>query len=207
MKKENEKVLLKSAKAGSEEDTELLISTYKPLVASIVRQYFLLGGDTDDLLQEGMLALFQAILTYDETNGATFKTFASLCIKRRVQTAIKQANRQKNKMLNYFIPINNQGIVLNESQEENEDDDEKETGIYITSKIPNPENVIISKEAIKYIHEQIENKLSILEKKVLQLFVSGESYQNIALKLNISKKTVDNVLFKVRRKLAYLKEE
>jgi len=207
MKQQNEKVLLQNAKAGNEEDTELLISTYKPLVASIVRQYFLLGGDTDDLLQEGMLALFQAILTYDETTGASFKTFANLCVNRRVQTAIKQANRQKNKMLNYFIPINNQGIVVNQNQEDDEEDDEKETGIYITSKLPNPENVVISKEAVKYIHEQIENKLTILEKKVLQLFISGESYQNIAIKLNISKKTVDNVLFKVRRKLAYLKEE
>jgi len=207
LKELDEKILLQQAKQGSNEAMEVLIAKYKSLVSGITRQYFLLGAETDDLVQEGMIGLFQAVNTYDENNGASFKTFATLCIKRKVQTVIKAANRQKNKMLNYFVTINNQGIIVNDNLDEDDNFDDEETGIYISSKLPHPEDAMISKETVFYIKTQIENKLTILEKNVLQLFVSGNSYDTIARQLNITKKTVDNILFKVRRKLAFLKEE
>ena len=204
----NEQILLKEAKSGNTFAMEQLITQYKPLVASIARQYFLLGGETDDLIQEGMIGLFQAIQTYKEDSGASFKTFATLCVKRKVQTIIKIANRQKNKMLNFFLTINNQGIIVSDSVDEAEDESEDgETGIYIASKILDPEDTMISKETIKYIKTQIENKLTILEKNVLQSFVEGKSYSVISSELNLTKKAVDNILFKERRKLAFLKEE
>jgi len=207
LKEFDEKTLLQKAKQGSNEAMEVLIAKYKSLVSGITRQYFLLGGETDDLVQEGMIGLFQAINTYDELSSASFKTFATLCIRRKVQTVIKAANRQKNKMLNYFVTINNQGVIVNDNVDENDDQEGEETGIYISSKLPHPEDAMISKESVAYIKMQIENKLTILEKNVLQLFIAGNSYEIIAKELNITKKTVDNILFKVRRKLAFLKEE
>ena len=208
MKQTEEINLIKKAQSGSSEAMEQLMQGYKPLVNSIARRYFLLGGETDDLVQEGMIGLFQAVQTYDEKNGAAFKTFATLCVKRKVQTVIKTANRQKNKMLNFFLTINNQGVVVSDAVNGVEDDsDEGEVGIFITSKTLDPEHMILSKEAIHYIKNQIENKLTILEKNVLQLFVAGNSYGDIAEKLNITKKAVDNILFRVRKKLAFLKEE
>jgi RNA polymerase sporulation-specific sigma factor len=207
LKHQNEQTLLLQAQNGSNEAMEVLIKKYKPLVSSITRQYFLMGGETDDLVQEGMIGLFQAINTYNSESEASFKTFAILLIKRKVQTVIRSANRQKNKMLNYFVPINNQGIIVNDNTNEGDSLENDETGIYISSKLPDPEDAIISKETVAYIKSQIENKLTDLEKNVLQLFIAGNTYQQIATNLNISKKTVDNILFKVRRKLAFLKEE
>jgi len=208
LKQTDEKSLIEQAQNHDTLAMEELIIHYKPLVASIARQYFLLGGGTDDLIQEGMIGLFQAIQMYQTNSAASFKTFATLCVKRKVQTVVKNANRQKNKMLNFFLTINNQGVVVTDTSEEQENDsEENETGIYITSKLLNPENAMISRESVEYIKTQIENKLTILEKDVLQSFILGKSYGDIATEFNISKKAVDNILFKVRRKLAFLKEE
>lgn len=202
-----EKKLIEKAQNKDVLAMEQLIVSYKGLVSSIARQYFLLGGETADLEQEGMIGLFQAIQTYDPTNSASFKTFAMLCIKRKVQTLIKISNRQKNKMFHFYLTINNQGIIVNDTKEEEKEEEESDTGIYITSTILDPENAVISKETVAYIKEQIENKLSDLEKNVLQLYIVGESYTTIAHELKITRKTVDNILFKVRRKLAFLKED
>ncbi|MDD4211526.1 MAG: sigma-70 family RNA polymerase sigma factor [Clostridia bacterium] len=208
MKHIKEDILIKEAQSSNATAMEQLITNYKPLVSSIARQYFLLGGETDDLIQEGMMGLVSAIQTYDEQNTASFKTFAHLCIKRKVQTAVKMANRQKYQMLNYFITINNQGIIVTDtSAESNEDENDKDTGIYIESKALDPENAMISKESVKYIKQQIENKLTLLEKNVLQLYIEGNSYNAIAKELELNKKEVDNILFKVKRKLAFLRED
>ena len=203
-----EENLIKTAKSGNAEAIDKLITSYKPLVSLVTRQYFLLGGEQDDLIQEGMIGLFNAIQTYEEESAASFKTFATLCIKRKVQTAVRSANRQKNKMLNYFLTINNQGIVVTDTNFDFEDgEDAGETGIYIESKHLDPENAIISKEAVKYIKLQIENKLTLLEKNVLQLYIEGKTYSEIAADLGLNKKEVDNILFKTKRKLAFLKED
>ena len=112
MIKQVENNLIKLARGGDQEATNELIENYKGLVNSIARRYFIVGGETEDLIQEGMIGLFNAIQSYDETSEASFKTFANLLIKRKVQSAIKSANRQKNKMLNQYITVNNQGIIV-----------------------------------------------------------------------------------------------
>ncbi|MGD9901677.1 MAG: sigma-70 family RNA polymerase sigma factor [Spirochaetales bacterium] len=207
MKKE-EKVLLKEAQGGNNSSMEELVTDYKPLVSTIVRRYFIVGGEQDDLIQEGMIGLYQAIQTYDFNSEASFKTFATLCINRKVQNAVKSANRQKNKMLNQFVAINNQGIIVMDSSNNNEDENEEsEAGIYIESNAPDPEDVAISRERQAYIKTQIEKKLTILEKNILQLYIEGKTYAQIASELNITKKLVDNNLFKIRKKLAFLKNE
>lgn len=195
--------LIKEAKQGNTLATEELITKYKPLVNSIARQYFLIGGETEDLIQEGMLGLFNAIQSYEKEGKASFKTFATLLIKRRVQDAIKHANRQKNQALNSYITVNNQGIIVTDYKENEEDE---ELGIYIKSNLPTPENLIISKENQSFIKTEIEKKLTILEKNILQLFIEGKSYGQIAETLNLTKKTVDNNLFRIRKKLSYLKQ-
>ena len=208
MIKQVENNLIKLARGGDQEATNELIENYKGLVNSIARRYFIVGGETEDLIQEGMIGLFNAIQSYDETSEASFKTFANLLIKRKVQSAIKSANRQKNKMLNQYITVNNQGIiVMDNNLSVTDENDEKELGIYIESEYPDPENSVISKEMQDFIKMEIEKKLTILEKNILELFIAGKSYAQIAKELNLNTKAVDNNLFRIRKKLSHLKNK
>lgn len=169
--------------------SEELLESYKPLVISIARRYYLVGAEMDDLIQEGMIGLYKATLSYDEEKKSSFSNFASLCIKRQIQTAIKHNNRLKNSYFKDLI---------------NEDD------FYITEVLStedNPENKVISQEEFLFVKQQINNKLTIMEKKILKEYLIGKSYDEIASSLNMNKKSVDNGLNRIRKKLQYLLNE
>ena len=183
-----EKELLQLAK-NSETAVEELLNLYKPLVSKIARQYFLVGGEIDDLIQEGMIGLFRAIQTYDDTKNASFKTFATLCIKRKMQSAIRNANANKNLIFNELF------------------DDEMLDYIEQPSEKENPEKKAISKENYKYIKNEIKTKLSNFEYEVLQKYVAGLSYIDIANHYGVSKKSIDNALFRIRGKLMHLLDD
>jgi RNA polymerase sporulation-specific sigma factor len=201
------KVQLVKARSGSTEAMEELVTSHKTLVSSVARRYFILGGETDDLIQEGMIGLYEAIQTYKFEAGASFKTYAKLLVERKVQTAVKSANRQKHKMLNQFIPINNQGLIVTNSGDSGFDEDnDNELGIYVESTLPGPDEDVINKETKAFIEKQIEEKLTNKEKQILALFIAGKSYSQIAKELDTSKKNVDNVLYSIRKKLAFLKQ-
>lgn len=170
----------------NEQHVEEILENYKPLVISIAKRYYLIGADMDDLIQEGMIGLYKAIKNFDETKNNNFANFAGLCITRNIQTAIKNGNRLKN---NFFKDlVNEDDLFVNQLVDDKH----------------NPEEAIISKENFKYVKEQINEKLSDLEKGILREYLNKKSYDEIALTLNISKKSVDNGLNRIRKKLSYL---
>lgn len=178
-----EKELINLAKNGSKEHLDLLMDNYKNLVKKIARKYFIIGADESDVIQEGMIGLFNAYTNYNETKNAQFKTFAYLCINRQIITAIKKAYKYSKSDLLDDINLN----ILNQNLEKS-----------------SPEEDFIANEEYKSILKEIDEKLSIKEQIILKEFLSNKSYDEIANKLNISKKTVDNALVRIRSKLKYL---
>lgn len=168
-------------------EVEQLLDEYKPLVTSIARRYFLVGAENEDLIQEGMIGLYKAIQTFDESKHASFKTFASLCVKSQIQSAVKMANRNKNKVLNeVMLEDNEQQMYL------------------VISKDPNPEDRVINREDFLQTKSEINKSLSLLEKQILKQYLLGKNYQQIADTLCLDKKSVDNGLNRIRKKLAHL---
>ena len=193
-----EETLSIKAQEGDEEALNLLLSQYKSLVNKIARSYFLLGGEIEDIVQEGMIGLYKAIIHYSPNKNASFKTFASTCIKHQIQTAIKLANSEKNMVLSSALPI--AGRVSQEDEEETLE-------IVIPSSIPTPDYTIEEQESLKEIKQTIKHTLSPLENKILALYLKGFSYNEISQMAGISKKTIDNGLSRIKNKLAFLKKE
>ena len=202
---QTDEVLLEQVLKGDSDAFETLCEKYKPLVNSIARKYFLVGAGVDDLIQEGTIGLYRACLDYKKTDAnASFKTFASLCIRRRIQTALKSANRNKNMPLNTYISIDTQGmLVVGVKQGENED--EEESGIYINPDLCSPEQNVISEENVEEINTYINTLLSDFEKQVLRLYVDGDNYVEIAKKLQKEPKSIDNALNRIKIKLKFLR--
>ena len=172
---------------------EFLLNKYKNLVKSRAKMYFLAGGDKDDLMQEGMIGLFKAIHDYNSDKQASFYSFAELCVKRQIFTAIKTAARQKHQPLNTYISLNKPVYedvserTLVETLAERESVD--------------PEKLYIMHEKLKDIEKEIDEKLSDLEKRVLILHLQGMSYQEISEIINKPTKSIDNALQRIKKKL------
>ena len=190
--KAEEEVVIE-AKNGSVRAQEYVISKYESFVKAKSKSYFLIGADKEDIYQEGMIGLYKAIRDFNYEKSTTFKAFAELCITRQIITAIKTATRQKHIPLNTYISLN---------KPVSEDDSERTLLDIISSmKITDPEELIISKEKKKYIEGEISKVLSDLEKVVLQSYLDGKSYQEIACDLDRHAKSIDNALQRVKRKL------
>ena len=190
--KAEEEVVIE-AKNGSVRAQEYVISKYESFVKAKSKSYFLIGADKEDIYQEGMIGLYKAIRYFNYEKSTTFKAFAELCITRQIITAIKTATRQKHIPLNTYISLN---------KPVSEDDSERTLLDIISSmKITDPEELIISKEKKKYIEGEISKVLSDLEKEVLQSYLDGKSYQEIACDLDRHAKSIDNALQRVKRKL------
>ena len=185
------------AQSGDQNALNELLSKYKSLINKVSRSYFLIGGDMEDIIQEGMIGLYKAIMNFNENKNASFKTFANTCIKNQIQTAVKIASSEKNKVLSTALPI----------MEEKNDDEVEEMEIIIPSTIPSPDFTVVEKESFKEIFDEIKENLSSLEFKVLLLYLKGFSYNEISQSLNISKKSIDNALSRIKNKLSFLKKE
>ena len=187
----NEEIVSLAEKDRSAE--EFLLNKYKNLVKSRAKMYFLAGGDNDDLMQEGMIGLFKAIHDYNSDKQASFYSFAELCVKRQIFTAIKTAARQKHQPLNTYISLNKPVYedvserTLVETLAERESVD--------------PEKLYIMHEKLKDIEKEIDEKLSDLEKRVLILHLQGMSYQEISEIINKPTKSIDNALQRIKKKL------
>ena len=190
--------LLQEAQVGNEEAIEQLFSIYKPLVNKIARSYFLTGGDVEDLVQEGMIGLFKAIKNFKEDKNASFKTFATTCIKNQIQSAVRVASSEKNMILSTALSI---------EQPSNFEDDEDEIEIVLPSPLPKPDEKIENKENFKQITKKIILALSHLELKILIGYLKGYNYNEIANQNKISKKSVDNALSRIKNKLSFLKNK
>lgn len=189
------------ASSGDCEATDFLLSKYRNFVLAIARSYFLIGADHEDIIQEGMIGLFKAIRDYKNGNAAIFSTFAHMCIKRQIITAIKSANRKKHLPLNTYISLNKTVY-----------DDEQETtllNVISDSNEPNPEKIYIEKEIFAGTKSSIYSLLSPYESDVLEKYLCGKSYSDIAAELNKSEKSIDNALQRIKRKIekTYKKEE
>ncbi len=194
--------LIKRAKEKDEEAFERLFSKYKPLASKISRRYFLIGQDEDDLEQEAMIGLFRAFQSFDVSKNSDFSSFASMCITRQIHTAIKSANREKNKALNERVELDNQGGI----QVSVKDDEDDVMLFVIPSKNPLPDDQLISKQNVVQMTNEIIKNLSEYEKKVLALYLKGLKYKEMSVALKKDVKSIENTLTRIKNKLSFLKK-
>lgn len=204
MQKENQEIALLTdeqlailAKNFDEEAINELFGRYKNLVNAIARSYFLIGGDIEDIVQEGMIGLYKAIRSYTPDKKASFKTFANICIRHQIQNEVKKASSEKNKILSSAIPI------LEGLGDEEEDKGE----VVLMSELPSPDDQVIAKENAKELNQKVNEKLSSLERRILSLYLRGYNYSEISTLGEVNKKTIDNALTRIKSKLSFLKEE
>lgn len=188
--------LVTLSQQGDELATEKLLERYKNMVRIKSWPYYIIGADREDLVQEGMIGLFKAVRDYSPGHEMSFRSFADLCVHRQIITAIKRATRKKHAPLNSYV-----SIYRNE-------DAERERPLIDTVqtvRTENPEELFISGESLEGMRGMLEDMLSPLEKRVLDLFLDGHSYQEIARIIDRGTKTVDNALQRIKKKLeAYL---
>jgi RNA polymerase sporulation-specific sigma factor len=185
--------IVELAQQGEQFPVEFLVDKYKNFVRAKARSYFLIGADKEDIIQEGMIGLFKAIRDYRADKLTSFRAFAELCITRQIITAIKTATRQKHIPLNSYVSLNKPIY--------DEESDRTLMDILSTTKITNPEEIIISREEFVFIEQKMGEILSSLEWKVLMAYLEGKSYQEIAVDLKRHVKSIDNALQRVKRKL------
>ncbi len=185
--------LIEHIHQGDQEAQEVLIKRYKNFVLAKSRSYFLVGADREDIVQEGMIGLYKAIRDYRIERLASFRAFAELCITRQIITAIKAATRQKHQPLNSYISLNKPIY--------DEESDRTLLDVLKSGKLSNPEQLFIGKETYELIEGEINEMLSDLEYDVLQEYLEGKSYQDIADSIGKHVKSVDNALQRVKRKL------
>lgn len=164
---------------------DYLMEKYKGLVRQKARAMFLIGGDTDDLIQEGMIGLFKAVRDFQPGREATFATFARMCIYRQIYSAIQNSNRQKHLPLNSYVSLNQ----------------EDESSPIWELSVENPEEIIIDQETTRDLQQKISDYLSPMENKVLDLYLKGEGYVEIGRILGKSPKSIDNALQRIRAKI------
>lgn len=173
--------------AGSE-----LAVRYRPLVKRCTRPYFLVGGDSEDLIQEGMIGLVSSIQSYQPGGSALFRSYAELCVKRRILSAIKAAARFKHMPLNYRLSL-----------EDIYSDDGEALALMVDERYNlSPEELIIEQEKKNDLYALCRRILSPLEKKVLAFYLEGLSYEEIAGRCGKPVKSVDSALQRIKRKLS-----
>lgn len=179
--------LIKRLRAGETMIADYLMEKYKGMVRKKARAMFLIGGDTDDLIQEGMIGLFKAVRDYQPDRETSFQSFANVCIDRQIYSAIKSSNRQKHQPLNTYVSLSDK------ETEENLRDSCVEHD--------NPEAILIDRENVTALKKEIEKSLSPLEKQVLRLYLDGNGYMEIAGILGKTPKSIDNALQRIRGKI------
>jgi RNA polymerase sporulation-specific sigma factor len=186
-------VLVHGARAGDERCIEALLSRYRNFARSKSRSFFLAGSDKEDVVQEGMIGLFKAIRDFDVSQDTPFRAFAELCISRQILTAIKTANRHKHQPLNTSISLDAPAYG---------DESESTVGDAVTlGAIADPMEIVISAEEVEAMRDSMKDNLTELEGDVLNLYMDGKSYEEIAGALGNHVKSIDNALQRIKRKL------
>jgi len=184
--------IIKIIRNGDKNALDYIINKYKDIVSIKVSKYFIIGAEKDDIIQEGLIGLYKAIRSFDIEKENSFKTFANLCIERQLITAIKTSNRQKHMPLNSYLSLNMSAY----------EDEEAETiiDVFESNLAEDPLDTITKKEYYLSVESAIDKSLSDFEKKVLNRFAKGESYVQIAEKLNTPVKSIDNAIQRIRKK-------
>jgi RNA polymerase sporulation-specific sigma factor len=185
--------LVKRARAGDETALEYLLARYKNFARVKARNYFLVGADKEDIVQEGMIGLYKAIRDFQSDRQASFRAFAELCIQRQIITAIKTATRLKHVPLNGYVSM----------QKPIQDDGEDRVLADVIGQDPaaDPAEMVISREEVDAMQTSFREILSELEARVLHLYLEGKSYQDIAEQLRRQVKSIDNALQRIKRKI------
>ncbi len=187
----DEELAVKS-QSGDREAEELLLKRYSDVVKREIRFLFLVGAETEDLAQEAMIGLVKAIRDYTPDRGAGFHTYATRCIRNQIRTAITAAGRMKHQPLNSYISI------YADSTEEGEQILSEHA---LREDSGNPETVVLLKERMREQEEQMQQKLSRMEREVAELYLAGYSHAEIAEKLGKKERSVNNALTRVRTKM------
>ncbi len=182
------------AQNGDQAAVEFMTAKYFSYVRNKSRSYFLVGGDVEDIVQEGLIGLYEAIKDYCPGKQASFKTFMDICVTRQIITAIKTASRQKHIPLNTYVSFNKPLF--------HEDSDRSYMETLITSKKEDPESLYLDVEKTHEINEEIKKTLSQFEHQVLELYLQGVSYYKIAEVLEKEEKAIDNAIQRIRKKLS-----
>ncbi len=186
--------LIKMIKSGDKSALEHLINRYKNLVNIKVSKYYMVGAEREDIVQEGLIGLYKAIKSFQPDKQNSFKNFASICIDRQLITAIKTSNRQKHIPLNSYISLNKEAY-------ENEEESSSDLIEILDAKtVEDPLDTLTKKEYYKSVENTIDKSLSDFEKKVLNCYIQGESYVEIAQKLDTPVKSIDNAIQRIRKK-------
>lgn len=180
---------------GEEKITDYIMEKYKNLVRSKAGSMYILGADREDLIQEGMIGLFKAIRDYDIGRDASFATFADLCVARQMYTAVQAAGRKKHAPLNSYVSLY-AGNGSDKTEEEKELLDS-----LVSRDEQNPEELLIDRENVERIEKAIESELSSFERQVLDLYLTGMKYTEIARVLGKDDKSTDNALQRCRSKI------
>ena len=183
--------LIRRAQNGEKRLEEFLIDKYKGMVRKKAHAMFLIGGEQEDLIQEGMIGLFRAVRDYRPSKNASFATFASLCVERQIYKAIEISGRQKHRPLNSYISLSEENSPLKNTED---------------TKQQNPEEIIIDRESTNLMQEKIKERLSPFENQVLRAYLEGKDYHQIARQMEKSPKSIDNALQRIRNKIHDLME-
>lgn len=186
--------------AQKQNDTAMdyILHKYRYLAKAKSRSYFLVGAGNEDIIQEGMIGLYKAVLNFDSSKTPFFFAFAELCITRQILTAIKSATRQKHQPLNSYVSLN-KPIHM--------DDDRTLADVLYLYSNRNPEELMISRETTGSLMKAIKEKLSKMENTVLTLYLKGEDYHHISILLNKSPKSIDNALQRIKKKISQIAED
>lgn len=186
--------LMDKLRAGDRDIMDYIMVKYKSMVRKKARAMYLLGGENEDLIQEGMIGLIKAVRDYDESQGASFSSFAELCVSRQMYSAIEASKRKKHLPLNTYVSL----------YEESEVEKDGRTMPLIDTIEPeqenDPEALYFGKEYTEAFVEQLKENLSALENHVLYLHLMGTDYRKIAELLDKSPKSIDNALQRIKNK-------
>lgn len=172
--------LIRRLETGEEEVMDFLLDKYKSLVKKRAHTLYLIGGENDDLIQEGMIGLFKAIRGFRLSEETSFRTFAELCIGRQMYTAVKASRRKKHAPLNTYVSLDEEPQVFSGTD---------------------PESLVIDQENLENRYDQIHRRLTNMEKLVLELYLEGKSYGQIASAIGKNEKAVDNTIQRLKKKL------
>jgi RNA polymerase sporulation-specific sigma factor len=189
----NDEFLVQLFQDGDGEASEFLMRKYRSFVRAKASRYFLIGGEREDIVQEGMIGLYKAIRDFRVDKLSSFKAFAELCITRQIITAVKSATRQKHGPLNSYVSLNKPIY-------------EEESNHTLMDVITGPTNMdpiqmLIDQEKASDLERKMSEKLSDLEKRVLELHIAGHSYVEISQNVNTHVKSIDNALQRIKRKM------
>ena len=180
--------LIQRLRRGEKAIMDYILEKYKPLVRKCANAMYLIGGETEDLIQEGMIGLFKAIRDYRDDRDNSFSSFAYICVNRQLYTAIEASNRKKHQPLNSYVSLSEQ---------------DSESWLGVTR---SPEQLVIEQELWDALWKQLNECLSKMEKQVLSHYLEGDSYLQIAEKMGKSPKSIDNALGRIRQKIRQMKQ-